>query len=290
MGRRGAVKKANLQIIGFQGERGAFSEEAARKLLGENFEVLPCQRFEDLFCSLKEGRSEGAIVPIENTLAGSVHENYDHLVNFELPIVAETSVRIVHNLIAPKGVAFSKVKQVFSHPVALNQCLDFFARNPQIERIPFYDTAGSVKMIVEKGLGDAAAIASTVAAEIYGAHILRRSIESDRRNFTRFFLLRNAEYARKHPVVDGTAQWKTSLVFTTRNVPGGLFRALSAFALRDLNLTKIESRPLRGKPWEYLFYLDFLGRADSPVAVNALNHLREIADFLRVLGSYPKGA
>ncbi len=146
-------------------------------------------------------------------------------------------------------------------------------------------------MIMEEGLTDAAAIASAVAAEIYGAQILRRSIESDRQNFTRFFLLRTPQYARRHPLRPPAAtQWKTSLVFSTRNIPGALFRALSAFALRDLNLMKIESRPLRGKPWEYLFYLDFLGRVDSPVAQNALNHLREIADFLRILGCYPKGA
>jgi prephenate dehydratase len=277
--------------IAFQGERGAFSEEAARKLAGKDTAALPCMRFEDVFRSLQEGRSAGAAVPIENTLAGSVHENYDHLVNFEFPIVAETSVRIVHNLIAPKGVAFSGIKRVFSHPVALNQCLDFFARNPQIERVPFYDTAGSVKMLMDEGLSDAAAIASAVAADIYGARILRRSIESDRQNFTRFFLLRTPEYSQRHPVTAAVhSPWKTSLVFSTRNIPGALFRAISAFALRDLNLTKIESRPLRGKPWEYLFYLDFLGRADSPAAVNALNHLREIADFLRVLGCYPKGA
>jgi prephenate dehydratase len=278
-------------VFAFQGERGAFSEEAARKLLGPGVAVLPCVRFEELFQSLRDGRAAGAVVPIENTLAGSVHENYDHLVNFELPIVAETSVRIVHNLIAPKGVPFSKIKRVFSHPVALNQCLDFFAANPQIERVPFYDTAGSVKMVTDDGLTDAGAIASAVAAEIYGARILRRSIESDRRNFTRFFLLRTPGYARRHPVrATGHAAWKTSLVFTTKNIPGALFRALSAFALRDLSLTKIESRPLRGKPWEYLFYVDFLGRADSPNARNALSHLREIADFLRVLGCYPKGA
>jgi prephenate dehydratase len=282
---------ARREVIAFQGERGAFSEEATRKLCGAEVEVLPCVRFEELFHSLKEGRATGAIVPIENTLAGSVHENYDHLVNFELPIVAETNVRIVHNLIAPKGLKFSRIKRVYSHPVALNQCLDFFARNPQIERTPFYDTAGSVKMIMEEGLTDAAAIASAVAAEIYGAHILRRSIESDRQNFTRFFLLRTPRYAKLHPLrPPATTQWKTSLVFSTRNVPGALFRALSAFALRDLNLMKIESRPLRGKPWEYLFYLDFLGRFDSPAAQNALNHLREIADLLRILGCYPKGA
>jgi prephenate dehydratase len=275
----------------FQGERGAFSEEAARKLAGAEIEVLPCARFEDVFQALQQGRAGGAVVPIENTLAGSVHENYDHLLNFEFPIVRETSVRIVHHLMAPKGVGFSKIKRVFSHPVALNQCLDFFASNPQIERIPFYDTAGSAKMVMEEALTDAAAIASEVAAEIYGARILRRSIESDRQNFTRFFLLRTPRYAERNPVrAPEKTQWKTSLVFSTRNIPGALFRALSAFALRDLNLTKIESRPLRGKPWEYLFYVDFLGRADSPAAVNALNHLREIADFLRVLGCYPKGA
>ena len=277
--------------IAFQGERGAFSEEAARKMAGKDVDVLPCTRFEDIFRAVKEGRATGAAVPIENTLAGSVHENYDHLVNFELPIVGETSVRIVHNLIAPQGVPFSRIKRVYSHPVALNQCLDFFARNPQFERIPFYDTAGSVKMVMEGGLTDAAAIASTVAAEIYGGRILRRSIESDRQNFTRFFLLRTPQFARRHPVEAAAhTNWKTTVVFSTRNIPGALFRALSAFALRDLNLTKIESRPLRGKPWEYLFYVDFLDRADSPNAKNALNHLSELADFLRVLGSYPKGA
>lgn len=282
----------NSERIAFQGERGAFSEEAARKLLPGEITLLPCARFEDVFRAVKQGRATGAVIPIENTLAGSVHENYDHLQNFELPIVGETSVRIVHNLIAPKEVKFAAIRRVFSHPVALNQCLKLFAQNPQIERVPFYDTAGSVKMITENKLEDAAAIASAVAAEIYGARILRKSIEDDRQNFTRFFLLRSPRSARKRAAtgIDShQAQWKTSLVFTTRNVPGGLFRALSAFALRDLNLTKIESRPLRGKPWEYLFYLDFLGRIDSPAVNNALNHLRELADLLRILGCYPQG-
>jgi len=277
--------------IAFQGERGAFSEEAARKLLGPRVKVLPCPRFEDLFLCLKDGRASGAVVPIENTLAGSVHENYDHLVTYEFPIVAETSVRIVHNLIALKGVKFSQIRRAFSHPVALNQCLDFFARNPQIERTPFYDTAGSIKMLAEERLTGAAGIASAVAAEIYGARVLRRSIESDRQNFTRFFLLRTPEYVRRHPLrLSAHTTWKTSLVFSVRNIPGSLFRALSAFALRDINLIKIESRPLRGKPWEYLFYVDLLGRADTPNARNALRHLEELADFLRVLGCYPKGA
>jgi len=277
--------------IAFQGERGAFSEEAARKLLGPAIDVLPCPRFEDVFRSVKEGAAAGAVIPIENTLAGSVHENYDHLQRYELPIVAETSVRIVHNLMAPPGVPFSRIRRVYSHPVALNQCLDFFTRNPQIEKVTFYDTAGSAKMIMEQGLRDAAAIASAVAAEIYGARILRRSIEDDRRNFTRFFLLRTSVFTRKFPLeIPANAQWKTSLVFSTQNMPGALFRCLSAFALRDLNLTKIESRPLRGKPWEYLFYLDFLDRVDTPNAQNAIGHLRELADLLQVLGCYPRGS
>src|SRR5262249_54438953 len=201
---------------------------------------LPCARFEDVFRSLQNGAVEGAVVPIENTLAGSVHENYDHLQNFDFPIVAETSVRIVHNLIVRPGVPFSAIKRVYSHPVALGQCLDFFAKYPSIERVPFYDTAGSVKMLMEKNLDDAAGIASAVAAEIYGGRILRRSIEDDRQNFTRFFLLRTPEFARKNPIVS-SGQYKTSLVFTVRNVPGALFRAIAAFSLRDIGLFKIES-------------------------------------------------
>ena len=277
-------------LAAFQGERGAFSEEAARKLLGATIEVLPCLRFEDVFRALDRNETQAAVIPIENTLHGSVYENYDHLLQFNLPIVGETSVRIVHNLIAPPGVTFAKVRRVFSHPVALNQCLDFFAAHPQIEKVPFYDTAGSVKMVMAEGLKDAAAIASSVAAEIYGARILRRSIEDDRQNFTRFFALcRPANIGRTKVHSRPGAPWKTSLVFSTRNVPGSLFRSLSAFALRDLSLTKIESRPLRGKPWEYLFYLDFIGQVDDPVCQNALGHLRELADLMRVLGCYRRG-
>ncbi len=283
--------RKRTQLVAFQGEKGAFSQEAISRLLGSRVEVLPCQRFEEVFLELKRKAADAAVIPIENTLAGSVHENYDHLLNFNLPIVGETSVRISHVLIALPGVAFRDVRQVYSHPVALSQCLRFFARNPRLERVPFYDTAGSVKMLVEEGRSDAAAIASALAAEIYGAHILRRGLEDDRRNFTRFFLLRRPDAVARAPRRAASGkQWKTSLVFSTRNVPGALFRALSALALRDINLTKIESRPLRGKPWEYIFYVDFLGRLDEPRVRNALGHLGELADFLRVLGSYPLGA
>lgn len=274
--------------VAFQGERGAFSEVAVRQILGDAAEVVPCQWFDAVFASLHDKKVDAALIPIENTLHGSVHENYDHLVQFNFEIVAETKVRILHNLIALPGTKFSTVKRVFSHPVALNQCLKFFADHPEIEKVPFYDTAGSVKMLVEEKLTDAAAIASAPAAEIYSAHILRRSIEDDRRNFTRFFLLRRRDEKRRHTPAETPRGWKTSIVFTLRDVPGSLFRALSAFALRDISLAKIESRPLRGKPWEYLFYLDFAASVEEERSRKALGHLQELADFLLVLGSYPR--
>jgi prephenate dehydratase len=280
-----ASKKQALRAA-FQGEPGAFSHEAALRLLGENLIVQPCPRFEDVFAALRDQRVDAAVIPIENTLHGSVHENYDHLLHFDHRIAAEINLRIVHNLIAAPGVPFRAVKRVFSHPVALNQCLQFFAAHPQLESTPFYDTAGSVKMVLEEGLKDAAAIASAVSAGIYGGRILRRSVEDGRQNFTRFFLLRRPDQPPLPLRQAGAKGWKTSLVFTTRNQPGSLFRALSAFALRDLSLTKIESRPLRGRPWEYLFYLDFLGAAGDERVKRALGHLEELADMLRVLGSY----
>ena len=273
--------------VGFQGALGAFSQEAVRQLLGGKVEVVPYTKFEEVFWALAHNKIDDAVIPIENTLAGSVHENYDHLLHFDVRITGETNVRIVHNLIVPPGVRFKDIRTVYSHPVALNQCLEFFARNRKMEKTPFYDTAGSVKMVMEKRAPDAAAIGSAVAASIYGGHILRRSIEDDRRNFTRFFRLNVRK--RSHLARQQAAHWKTSLVFTTRNSPGALFRALSAFALRDLNMMKIESRPLHGRPWEYLFYLDFLGREEEPRVQKALGHLAELADFLRVLGSYPLG-
>jgi prephenate dehydratase len=280
-------RRSSSITAAFQGEPGAFSEIAARQLLGETVDVLPCQKFTDVFHSLESGKVQAAIIPIENTLHGSVHENYDHLLHHDLPIVGETNVRIVHNLIAPPGVPFRKVRRVYSHPVALNQCLRFFEQHPELEKEPFYDTAGSVKMLMEKNLQDSAGIASATAAERYGAHILRKSIEDDRQNFTRFFLLMRESKPLTGASGRTKVRWKTSIVFTTRNIPGALFRSLSAFALRDLNLIKIESRPLRGKPWEYLFYLDIIGHVEDPVIQNALRHLEELADFLRILGCYP---
>ena len=279
-------KKHSALRASFQGEPGAFSHKAAMDLLGPDVEVEPRQRFEDVFAALRDGEADAAVIPIENTLHGSVHENYDHLLQFDFRIVGETNVRIVHNLIAVPGVRLKDVKRVYSHPVALNQCVDFFKNNPRIEREPFYDTAGSVKMVMAEGLTDAAAIASAVSAEIYGAKILKRSIEDDRQNFTRFFLLRRQN--QKPLVVNeqGKKNWKTSLVFTIRNQPGSLFKALSAFALRELSMIKIESRPLRGRPWEYLFYVDFVGNTEEERVQRALSHLQELADMLKVLGCY----
>jgi len=280
------MKKRSPMRIGFQGELGAFSQQAIRQLLGLKAKPIAHQRFDQVFAALDAGKLDGAVIPLENSLAGSVHENYDLLLKYPAEITAETSVRVIHNLIAPPGVSFRAIRKVYSHPVALNQCLDFFGSHTRIERTPFYDTAGSVKMIMEEKPPDGAAIASELAAQIYGAFILKRGIEDDRQNFTRFFLLEPAGAKPRTIRGSGKRPWKTSLVFSTRNIPGALFRSLGALALRDINLVKIESRPLRGKPWEYLFYLDLWGHREDKVVRNALNHLGELADFLRVLGSY----
>jgi prephenate dehydratase len=272
--------------VGFQGELGAFSQQAILQFFGASATPVPYQRFDQVFAALAGKQVAAAALPFENTLHGSIHENYDLLINHDLVITAETNVRIVMNLIAPPGLSFNKVRRVFSKDVALNQCRDFFAAHETIDQEIFYDTAGSVKMIMEKHPPGGAAIASALAAKIYGARILKREIEDDRQNYTRFFLLERARAKPRTTKGSGKKPWKTSLVFSTRNVPGALFRALSALALRDLNLVKVESRPLRGKPWEYLFYLDFIGRQDDEKVRHALGHLGELADFLRVLGTY----
>ena len=271
--------------VAIQGERGAFSEKAARKLLGERIELAPSPTFEEAFRRLTRRQVHCALLPIENTLAGSVHEVYDLLLRYRFPIVGEAQVRIVHNLIAPPGVRFAQVRRVLSHPVALGQCRTLFRRHRKLQAVPFYDTAGSVKAIMEQREPDAAAIASAAASSIYGARILRRSIEDDKENYTRFFLL-----ARRGAALSALrrlgAPNKTSIVFATQNLPGALFKCLGVFSLRDLNLTKIESRPVRGRPWEYFFYLDFLGQPKQQRCRNALRHLAELTQFLRVLGSY----
>jgi prephenate dehydratase len=271
--------------IAFQGERGAFSEEAARRLLGPEIATVPHRSFDEMFAAVVGGTADAAIAPIENTLAGSVIRNYDLLLEHDLTIVGEVVLRVVHNLIAPAGVELAAVKRVYSHPVALAQCERFFAAHPELEVVPAYDTAGSVKMIVESGRRDEAAIAGKNAAEVYGASILIAGIESNALNFTRFFLLVRPD----RPVAVAAGERKTSIVFRIGNRPGALYRSLSAFAAENVDLTKIESRPIEGRPWEYSFYLDFIGDRAEERIQRALAHLAASAESLRILGSYPKG-
>jgi prephenate dehydratase len=269
-------------IVAFQGERGSFSEEAAHKLLGGRIRVLPRETFSAIFQSVASGAARHCLVPIENTLAGSVYENYDLLLENRLHIVAEVNLRIVHHLIAFPGTTLKNLREVYSHPVALAQCGRFFSSLPRIKKIPFYDTAGSVKMLAEKKLPGGAAIASRAAASVYHGRILKSHLEDHRENFTRFLLL------SKINTVSAKAN-KVSIVFSTKNSPGALYKCLSVFALRDIDLTKMESRPLRGRPFEYFFYLDFRGNVKEDRCAKALAHLAEVTNFLRVLGCYESG-
>jgi prephenate dehydratase len=244
--------------------------------------VLPRPAFDDLFTSVMEGRADRALVPIENSLAGSIHENYDRLRARPLHIVAETQLRIRHCLIGRPGSSLAGLRRVASHPVALAQCRDYFAKHPGVEAVPAYDTAGSVmEMLRVDGPITQGAIASRLAAELYGGQILLEGLEDDPQNYTRFLLL------APEPLT-GVAASKTSLVFTLRNVPGALHRALGLFASRGVDLAKLESRPLRGQPWEYAFYLDVLGDPQG-VLGEALAELRAMSGEFRVLGSYPNG-
>ncbi len=269
--------------VSFQGERGAYSEAAADNLYGSNVELVPLPSFEEVFKSVQQGDCAYGVIPIENSLAGSIHRNYDLLLQHELYIVGETNVRVMHHLIANRGVRLSDVRRIYSHPQALAQCEATLAALPGVEVVPTYDTAGSVKLIKEQNLRDAAAIASRRAAEIYDMEILRNNLEDVPDNYTRFLALSRTP-------VKATGPSKTSIVFADRNVPGSLFKMLSVFALRDIDLTKIESRPQRGKPFEYLFYLDFAGSMEDEACQHAIAHLGEIASFLRVFGSYPRAA
>ena len=230
----------------YQGEPGAFSEEAARILLGPHVETIACRTFEEMFERVAHEGADCAVVPIENSLAGSVHKNYDLMMEHELTIIGETKLRIIHNLIAPAGVALSDVRRVYSHPVALAQCERFLRAHPQISVEPAYDTAGSVKMVVENNRRDEAAIAARSAASVYGAVVIVEGVEDNAENYTRFLLL--AKPDNQINVNNVACERKTSIVFRVENRPGALFRALAVFALRDIDLMKIESRPIEGRP------------------------------------------
>jgi len=277
------MPKRNSPSVAFQGERGAYSEIAARRFFGVAIELLPCESFDLVFKSVESQKVDSGIVPIENSQAGCIHQNYDLLLKHRLRIVGELNLRVEHNLIGHPGAALNSIRMVFSHPQALMQCQGNTAKLKGVKIVAAYDTAGSVKKIKEEKLLDAAAIASELAAKTYGMKILKKGIQDNPENFTRFLVLRKTNAL---PVGAN----KTSLVFSLKNVPGALVRSLSAFALRDIDLYKIESRPLHGKPWEYFFYIDFAGSPKEPNCRNALAHLGEIATFMKVLGSYPRDA
>ncbi|HEX7313100.1 MAG TPA: prephenate dehydratase [Pyrinomonadaceae bacterium] len=269
--------------VAFQGERGAFSEEAAVKLLGEGVTLVPRPTFESLFAAVGEGLAELALAPVENTLAGSVHRVYDLLLDSPLHMTAEVVIPIRHFLIGLPGAKEEEVKTVESHPVALAQCEHFFASRPDIRRVAADDTAGSVAAILRRGDPSCAAVAGSRAADIYGGQILREGLEDHRENYTRFVLL------APEPS-DGSDADKLSLVVKLAHRPGALHHALEPFARRGVDLLKIESRPLRGQPWEYHFYLDLRAPTGDPELASALAELRERAASVRVLGHYASGS
>ncbi|MCP4704827.1 MAG: prephenate dehydratase [candidate division Zixibacteria bacterium] len=266
--------------VAFQGERGAFSEVAASLLIKGEIKAVPCISFDELFDKVEKRSANFGVIPIENSLIGSIHRNYDLLLERNLKVIGETQLRIIHSLITSPKTTFAKIKKVYSHPAALDQCRKFFAKHKNIEPISYYDTAGAVKKLAESDLTDSAAIASPFAAELYNMKRIRKSIEDEKSNFTRFLLL-----GRKP--INISDNIKTSVVFSLKNLPGALFKALSVFALRDIDLTKIESRPARKYGWKYYFYVDFIGSQKEDHIKNALNHLREITHFQKILGSYP---
>lgn len=274
---------AHRQVrVAFQGDHYAFSELAAMEFFHHRMLGHPCMTFEQVFGAVEKRTAPFGIIPIENSSTGSIHHNYDLLLHHDLLIVGETYLRIDHQLIANPGVRLKDVEMIYSHPQALEQCRLFLASLPGVQAMPKYDTAGSVRMIHEQKLMNAAAIASHRAAGDYGMKVLRREIQDIRENITRFLII-----ARK-PHSFGTPG-KTSIVFAMKNLPGALFKSLSVFAMRDIDLCKIESRPFRGKPWQYIFYLDFSGNLDTVRCRNAIRHLEEMTYFLKILGSYPQG-
>ncbi|MHC1783180.1 MAG: prephenate dehydratase [Anaerolineaceae bacterium] len=273
-------KEKNLRVS-FQGEPGAYSEAAVLAYFPEReITFLPCQSFEAVFRSVEGETSDLGFIPIENSLAGSIHQNYDLLLRNSLWVIGEYQLRIQHCLIAEPGVHITEIRRIISHPQALAQCDGYLHQMPDVKVEQAYDTAGSVKLIHEQGDKLTAAIASRRAAALYNMVILAENIEDNPQNFTRFLII------SKQPVL-AAQKAKTSIVFSLLNKPGTLFKALSVFALRDIDLAKIESRPLIGTPWDYLFYVDFYGSTQDQSVVRALNHLQEYAKMMRVLGSYP---
>jgi len=265
--------------VAFQGELGSFSEEAVLKFFGE-VELIPERKLSQVFEDVERDIASFGMIPVENSQAGSINESYDLLLKYELFIYGELDLRVSHSLLALPGQRLEDIKRVYSHPQALAQCEEFLEKIGA-EIIPTYDTAGSAKMIKEKKLFGAGAIASKRASEIYGLSVLAEGIESNPQNFTKFFAI------SKKRAPKGKEN-KTSIIFGTKNIPGALYRCLGAFAERRINLTKLESRPTKDKPWEYIFYLDFEGHIDDKPVKEALEDIKDKTTFLKILGSYPK--
>jgi len=253
---------------------------AASLLIKDKIKAIPCKSFDRVFDRVEKRSADLGIIPIENSLIGSIHHNYDLLLERDLKVIGETQLRVIHSLISSPKTSFGKITKIYSHPAALEQCRNFFTKNVTIKPISYYDTAGAVKMLAKSNLIDSAAIASPFAAELYNMKILKKSIEDEKTNYTRFLLI-----GRKP--IEISDKIKTTVVFSLKNLPGALFKALSVFALREIDLTKIESRPARKHGWKYYFYVDFLGSQKEIHIKNALNHLKEITHFQKVLGSYP---
>lgn len=269
------------RTIAYQGEAGAYSEAAAFEHFDPPVETVPQISFEAVFQSVEDGTCDAGLIPIENSLTGSIHPNYDLFLQHHLLVVGEHYLPIHHCLITHPGVTLDEIRTVISHPQALAQCYSYLQSLPNVKAEPAYDTAGSVKLLRQGADRAVAAIASRRAAELYGMQILAEGIEDHPANITRFLAVASDSAPSGQDA-------KTSVVFSLDNQPGALFKALSVFALRNIDLTKIESRPLIGRPWEYLFYIDFAGSTDDLVTTRAISHLEEYATMLRVLGSYPR--
>jgi prephenate dehydratase len=265
--------------VAFQGEPGAYSEDAVFACF-EEAESVPCGSFGEVFKAVASGNTDFGVIPIENSIAGSVYENYDLLYEHELHITGEYLLRIRHCLIALPGGQMKDIEKAISHPQALAQCVGYLRRN-NIQPVEAYNTAGSVKLLKESGAREMGAIASRRAAELYGMQVLEEDIADHEENHTRFLIL-----GREPGIPEGEA--KTSIVFALKNRPDAISRALAVFAWHDITLTRIEVCPLQGRPWEYLFYIDFIGSTSDDVSRRALDHLGEYAMTLRVLGSYPR--
>jgi prephenate dehydratase len=265
--------------VAFQGERGAFSEDAVLTFFAEA-ESLPFRNLSDVFEAVLQGEVDFGLIPVENSQAGSINETYDLLLKYPLNIVGEINLRVHHHLMALPGSKLDEIKVVYSHPQALAQC-DEFLKKLNVEVIPAYNTAGAAKKITDDRLNDYAAVANRRAAEIYGLEILAKQIETNPNNYTKFFVIAREKAS---PSPDS----KTSLVFGVKNAPGALYASLGAFASRGINLTKLESRPSRAEPWEYVFYVDFEGHIGDKSCAEAVAELESNASFVKILGSYPR--